>query len=220
MKKVFLVLLVIFTISCKKNKEIKVDTNDPIINSKKIEEPIKKEEVFLSESKIPEYSNWVNNGIQITKSSEIFNGASAILMSRENATKSAYTGMNNLKVEYGSTYKTSVVVKKGTIGKDFALRIQGVYPNRVDVIFDLETGIAKEPKISGDDELVENAKVTIESLGNGWYICSLYADIYAKYIRIVLGPTKGNLNTTLWETRTGEKSTVLVVPSTLKLQEL
>jgi hypothetical protein len=217
MKKIFLILLVVTVFACKDESKKVKESNQ---TTEKKGELAKTQENVLSESKIPEYSKWVNKGIQITESHESYNGEDAILMSRENGANASYLGISNLKVVYGSTYKTSVVVKKGEIGKDFALRIQGVYPNRIDAIFDLETGKAKEPKISGSDELAENAKATIESLGDGWYKCSLYADIYADYVRVVLGPTKANLNTSLWETRTGEKSSVYLVLSMLKLQEL
>lgn len=216
MKKIILVVVLLITFSCKNEKK---EVKEPKIINKEIVEPVKVQEIVISESKIPPYSNWINNGIIISETSENFNGEGVILMSRENGTNSSYTGLNNLMVEYGSTYKVSIIVKKGGVGKDFALRIQGVYPNRVDAIFDLETGKVKEPKISGDDELAEKAKATIESLGNGWYKCSLYSDIFAKYVRVVLGPTKGNLNTTLWETRTGEKSSTYIVPLSLKLEE-
>ena len=97
--------------------------------------------------------------------------------------------------------------------------MQGVYPNRVDAVFDLETGLVKETLISGT-ELAENNKATMESLGGGWYKCSLYADIFAEYMRIVFGPTTNKLKTGLWETRTGELSNTIIVTKSLQLLEL
>ncbi|GAA3656689.1 hypothetical protein [Flavivirga jejuensis] len=66
------------------------------------------------------------------------------------------------------------------------LRIQGVYPNRVDVVFDLENGKVKGYKGTQD---FQNVHTTIESLDDGWYKCSLNLDVAADKIRIILDPT-------------------------------
>lgn len=217
MKKIICLSFVFLVFSCgdKTKSEEKKETT--------INKPTEVEvtgEVILGEVPIPDISTWSNNGIEAIDIGETYESESAILISRLETTKSSYSSIDNLKTIYGSTYKISVVVKKADVGKDFALRMQGVYPNRVDVIFDLSSGKAKEPKLSGDNEFAENPKATIKALGDEWYLCSLYADVYAEYMRIVLGPTNGNLNTTLWETRTGEKNNIYLVPSLLKLEEM
>jgi hypothetical protein len=216
MKKIISFIIIVLVCSCK--SETKEKTKDET----KIEEPVKVEtkDIVLSEVAIPDLSTWFNNGINTTEVIETYNEQSVVLISRDDPSKPSYSGINNLKIQLGSTYKISAVVKKADIGKDFALRIQGVYPNRVDAIFDLSSGTAKEPMISGDDQLAENPKATIEDLGNGWYKCSLYADVYADYMRIVLGPTNGNLKTSLWETRTGQKNSIYFVPSMLQALEM
>lgn len=215
MKRIIYIFFVFLFFSCE-NKPKKKD------NSKEKTEQLKKsknEERVLSEVLIPELSNWDNNGIVIVEANEFFQGEQAILLSREDPLKLAFSAIKNLKIQQGSTYRVSVIVKKSSIGKDFGLRILDTYPNRVDAIFDLSSGTVKEPKITGEKQFAENPKATIESLGEGWYKCSLFSDLYVDYIRIVLGPTKGNLNTSLWETRTREKSEVFLIKSMLKLQE-
>jgi GDPmannose 4,6-dehydratase len=61
---------------------------------------------------------------------------------------------------------------------------------------------------------------TIEHLGGGWYMCSLSANLFNDYVRVVMGPTTNKLKTGLWETRTGKKSNALIVANSLKLDEL
>jgi hypothetical protein len=221
MKKIIGILVILLMVSCK-NEAKENSTEKP-----KITEPVKVEtkkvetkDVVISEVTIPEISTWFKNGLSINEASETYNEESVVLISRLDPGKPSYSGIDNLKTQYGSTYRITAVVKKADVGKDFALRIQGVYPNRVDAIFDLESGLAKEPLISGNDDLAENPKATIENLGNGWYKCSLYADVFSEYIRVVLGPTNGNLNTGLWETRTGQNNNVYFVPALLTVSEM
>jgi hypothetical protein len=213
MKKIFLVVFVLTLFAC--NNKSKEEKDTEIKTEKKKE----KAEAFLSKVVIPESSVWFKNEISITDSSESFNGDYASLISRTSAHKSAYSGINNIKVTIGSNYKLSVIAKKGSVGKNFALRMQGVYPNRVDAVFDLETGLVKETLLIGT-ELAENNKATMEFLGDGWYKCSLSADIFANQMRIVFGPTTNKLKTGLWETRTGELSNTIIVTESLQLLEL
>lgn len=221
MKKIIGLLVILLIASCK--NESKEDSN----NKAKITEPVKVEteevetkDIVLSEVSIPEISTWFKNGLSVEDVADTYKSESVVLISRLDPGKPSYSGIDNLKTQYGSTYRVSAVVKKADVGKDFALRIQGVYPNRVDAIFDLESGLAKEPMISGNDDLAENPKATIEELEGGWYKCSLYADVFAEYVRVVLGPTNGNLNTSLWETRTGQNNSVYFVPSLLTVSEM
>ena len=215
MKYLILGVFILTMFGCKnENKENKTEdtTNQAIV--------VENKENILSEAIIPEFSQWFSNKITFIQSeSENYFGETTYLMAREDATQPAYSGINNIKIQNGSTYKFSVLVKKADIGKNFALRIQGVYPNRVDAVYDLEAGIVKESLITGV-ELAENDRATIEPMGDGWYKCSLYADVFANYVRIVFGPTTNKLKTGLWETRTGEKSNTFIIPTSLKLEEL
>lgn len=215
MNKVLLALLLLIIVSCKNESKQK--------NAEELTKEVLKEEKkenILSEAVIPEFSQWFSNKILFNQSdTENYNGEMIYLMEREDASQPGYSGINNIKIRNGSTYKFSVIVKRASIGKNFALRLQGVYPNRVDAVFDLETGLVKESIITGA-ELAENDNAIIESIGDGWYKCSLYADVFADYVRVVFGPTTNKLKTGLWETRTGEKSNTLIVPTSLKLEEL
>lgn len=214
MKKIALVLLITtIGLACKNEPKSNIKPTH-VEQDKKVVAEINS----LSTVDIPDLSKWYNNEITIIDSEESYNGELAKLISRNDSNKPGYSGIDNLNIFYGSTYRLSIIIKRADIGKNFALRMQGVYPNRVDAVFDLETGIVKEALISGEG-FAENSKAEIESLGNGWYKCILYADVFSEYIRVVLGPTTNKLITGLWETRTGEKSNAYFIPSSLKLEE-
>lgn len=215
MKKTTVLLLVTLIFSCKGNTNKSNDTENSI---EKIAQEEVKEDIISSVA-IPDFSKWYNNEITFSDSEESYKNEFSKLISRNNSNKPGYSSIDNLKIFNGSTYRLSVIVKRAGVGKNFALRMQGVYPNRVDAVFDLETGIVKEALISGEG-FAENSKAEIESLENGWYKCILYADVFSEYIRVVLGPTTNKLKTGLWETRTGEKSNAYILTSVLLLEEL
>ena len=95
-----------------------------------------------------------------------YHGSEVKLMTKLDGYKLAFSALHNVKINNGSTYKLSLIVKKPDIGEGFGLRIQGVYSQRVDAIFDLNLG-----KVIGAEihelELAENNRATIESLGDG-----------------------------------------------------
>ena len=215
MKKIILLIAVTVLLSCKSERKKTVNSNGL---NKKIETSIS--EAAISTVSLPSFDEWFRNKIDFTVLQETHLMGPVNIISRVLENQSAYVSINNLPVYNGSTYKLSVVVKKFENDKNFALRFQGVYPNRVDAVYDLETGIVKEVLLSGNDVMAQNQKATMEYLGDGWYKCSLYADLYADYVRVVMGPTTNKLKTGLWETRTGKKSDALIITKSVKLEEL
>lgn len=85
------------------------------------------------------------------------------------ANSSAYITRSIGKGAAVNTYTMSVFVKKGS-AQYFSLRIQGTYPNRADVTFDLDNGTVSR----GPDTVVFTApSATIRPVGGGWFRCSL-----------------------------------------------
>lgn len=208
-KNVLLASLLIGVFGCKTDQ--KKTTKKEITIKEVVEIPI-------SEATIPDFYKWTKNQITFLDQAYQFNDQKVYLMSRNDVSKPAFASFQNVKINLASTYKMSVIVKKGVEGKDFAIRAQAVYPNRVDAIFDLEEGKVVNTKISGK-EFAENEKATIESLGDGWYKCSISADLYSDSIRIVFGPTNADIIIGSWERKTEAESNVYIIPSSLKIEE-
>jgi len=168
---------------------------------------------------LPNHSLWVLNRLSLTKVKEGLNQTNKqlFILSRTSTTKTAYASVNNIPVEMGNYYRTSVLVKKDGLGVSFGLRMIGEYPNRVDAVFDLEKGLIKG--VSDVGTFIKGA-AKIEDMGEGWYKCSLIAEVNSNKMKIILGPTSGLGKTITWEGATNEKSSVHIIPSSLVLEEL
>lgn len=168
---------------------------------------------------LPNHPLWVLNRLSLTKVKEGLNQTNKqlFILSRTSTTKTAYASVNNIPVEMGNYYRTSVLVKKDGLGVSFGLRMIGEYPNRVDAVFDLEKGLIKG--VSDVGTFIKGA-AKIEDMGEGWYKCSLIAEVYSNKMKIILGPTSGFGKTITWEGTTKEKSSVYITPSSLVLEEL
>ncbi|WP_299127939.1 inorganic diphosphatase [uncultured Winogradskyella sp.] len=98
-----------------------------------------------------------------------------------------------------------------------ALRIQGAYPDRVDAVFNLDSGKLKNVKKAGRFEN-ENAK--IEPLGNGYYKCVLTGKINASNVSLLIGTTSKENKILSWEAKSEDSKSVKIIPSSLKLEIL
>lgn len=172
---------------------------------------------IIKEIKTPNFSKWTHNEISLSSSNLLYNNKTSYHIARKKNRKPSYTVIPNINVDYGSNYKISIIVKKGQIGNKFGLRIVGEYPNRVDAVFNLKEGIVDDVETTGN---FESGIVGIDSLGSGWYRCSLSTlQIKTKKIRIVLGPTNNKRKVNTWEASTGDKCDSYIMPSTLKIEK-
>jgi len=87
----------------------------------------------------------------------------------------------------------------------------------VDAVFDLEKGTLKEVRKAQD---FENPNATIEPIGDGWYKCTLSAEVSADNMRILLGPTTEDKTVLGWEGKTQELCDVYFVPSSVIIEEV
>ena len=136
---------------------------------------------------------------------------------RATTKESSYLVSGFIPVEYDNTYKASVIVKKGTDCNLFGFRMSGTYPDRVDAVFDLEKGELKAVKKAQD---FQNEKATIEDYGNGWYKCTISAQVSTYDIRILLGSTSINKDVSGWEGKTEKLCDVYFVPSSVIIEEI
>jgi hypothetical protein len=71
-----------------------------------------------------------------------------------------------------SPWSASYYVKMKT-GRYFAMRLQGIYPSRADVVFDLQNGVISTA--ANSTSAFSGASATMTPVGNGWYRCTLTA---------------------------------------------
>lgn len=212
--KIILVLLVVFAISCK--SEVKKEKED----TQKKETKTEITEKDINEIQLAKIDKWEFRGTEMTDTQQLYKNERVYKISRiESDYPYATVVINNVKLNYtGGRYRVSVLVKSGEEGSQFGLRIQGVYPIRTDIVFDLENGVSKEIFKNGD--LTDYEKSSIEPLNDGWYRCSFTTYIYSSYFKLVFGPTDVKKKVKIWEALTSINSDLFIIPSSLKIEEL
>ena len=168
---------------------------------------------------LPNHPLWRLNRLTLNNTHKDLsdNKETAFTLSRTSTTESAYASVNNIPVKLGNYYRASVLVKQYGLGTSFGLRIIGIYPNRVDAVFDLEKGLLKAVSEVGN---FSEGEAEIEDMGKGWYKCSLTAKANADIIKIILGPSSDLNSVTTWESANKESSSVYIIPTSLSLKEL
>ena len=126
------------------------------------------------------YSNQINNVIWIKNNSPTITTddtaspdgtLNADLVTRT-TTAATYLLQVVSKAASAITYTTTFYVKK-SVGDYFALRLQGTFPARADVTFNIATGTISTTALA--TSTFTGASATITPTGNGWYRCSLTA---------------------------------------------
>ena len=69
-----------------------------------------------------------------------------------------------------TVYTSTIYAKLGDVSTNFGLRVQGPYPQRGDALFNLSTGTLIGVANGGSNI---NTSGSIQSVGNGWYRCSV-----------------------------------------------
>jgi hypothetical protein len=205
-----LIVIALFVMSCKED-------NKKSVNSTTIEkQTISKAKEPLQEVVLPNVKYWRNNEINLIQSSELYSEDTIYKMSREILTKPSYTAISNLKIFNGSDYELSVQVKKGEIGTRFGMRIQSIYPNKIDAVFDLDKGKVVGYTHKGD---FYNLHANISLLSDDWYLCSIRGEVLYDKISLVFGPTTKTLSVSSWESKSQIESDIYIIPSSLRLLE-
>lgn len=167
---------------------------------------------------LPNIASWQKEKIKVEKKNEKGNESDIYNISRLSNTKACYIATPFNTVNREGVYKVSVKVKKGNSGDMFGIRLQaGTHFNKVDAVFNLEEGRLKGLKPNGG---FKSGKATIESVGGGWFICSVNIRVNDSKLRIVMGPTNIENNISIWEDKTDKKTDVNIIPSSLILEEI
>jgi hypothetical protein len=209
MKRIILLLILAVVFSCKDEKKKEVEA----VIEEVVEKQYKTVKNFLTE----DIATLTKTRVSLTPANEVEYISPVYLLSRITNTESAYLSSGLIPVTYASEYKVSVVVKKASNNNLFGLRLTGTYPDRVDAVFDLDKGKVLEYKESQD---FEKPLALIEELPNGFYKCTLSAEVAADNIRIIMGTTDSTRKVTSWEGKTEAQGSVYVVPSSIILEEI
>lgn len=207
MKKIIFAVLLITAFACKNDKKE--------VTKPEVKVQVKKEVVTKLE--IPSFLTWGKQRVELKESQLNYGNEKGYMLLRTSTSKSCFAHTQNIPVEYGSDYRTSIIVKKSDDSDFFGLRLSGTYPDRVDAIFDLKNGIVKGVKSVRD---FENGDASIELLGDDWYKCSVKATVAADGIRVIFGPTSDKANIKGWEGKIGVSSSVNIISTSLNLEKI
>lgn len=206
MKRIILILAIISIFSCKNEKKEIIEGTQK-----------DKKEIIVTSVDVPVLFSWSKYRVNFEETEILYHNSKFYSLSRSSINESSFISTPSIYVNDGSFYKTSIIVKKGDEGGLFGLRIQGIYPNRADAIFDLETGKLKGVEKAGN---FENPSAVITSLGDGTYKCILKTVVNDTPVRLIFGTTTNRKNILGWEGKTSNSNRLLIVPSSLKLEEV
>lgn len=212
MRKFNLVLVLVFVIACKNEKKEKVNSEQEINN-----EIISNTPKVLIDLILPNYPLWTFKGLSFEKSTLKDDLEGAFNVVRNTTTETSYTMIKDIPVVNNSKHRLSILVKQGNVGCCFGLRIMGNYPNRIDAVFDLDKGVVKETKSTGD---FLSGETEIEKLDNNWFRCTLTSKLEVDEVNIIFGPTNNSAQTITWEANTNNLNDIYIIPTSLSLEEI
>ena len=214
MIKIIPLLLIISLVSCKNNK------------SKEETDELKKDQSsvdVIKEIAVGGIESWELRGIELNDVGEThMNDKIYHMRVIDHEETYTFAAINNIKIAYtGGRYRISVIVKPPTENDNFGIRIQEIYPTRLDAVFDFSKEVVR-----GDFEeggFVEKEKIELESLDDGWYKCTIYAYIHASYFRLIFGPTnvpKSQIKSWESELLNDNNRELFILPNSIKIEEL
>jgi hypothetical protein len=154
---------------------------------------------------------WARQNTTVTAS----NGVSTL--TRSSAANSCYAAQAT-SLAANTLNRVTIEAKKGAVGNLFGLRIQGSYPDRCDMVVDLDTGLLVGPATS------TNYTVSLASstpIGDGWYTLELQGVSTTNSttaVQVVLGPAAAG-SVSGWEGATAVLGEVLIRKPQIRLAE-
>ena len=171
------------------------------------------EQLALEEIKLPKITNWSKSTLDLKETKLFLDKEKVYSLSRKSITKPSYIASKNIDIDSNKIYRASIRVKKGEKSSFFGFRIQGVYPHRIDAVFDLENGKIEGVTKTGN---FDSEKASIKQLEGDWYICSITGRLRSNDIVLIFGPTTDLMPVLGWESPTHDDSDVMIIPSSLK----
>ncbi|WP_052466991.1 DUF4296 domain-containing protein [Psychroserpens damuponensis] len=144
-------------------------------------------------------------GLKVFETDEKYREKNVFKLTRKSTINPAYLSVNNDKTSKGESVEATIYVKKTKDNSAFGFRISGIYPNRVDALFNLKDGTLKAVKSTG---LFTNETASIKLVDKEWYECKIRVKTKVDKVRIVLGPTDIDKLVKVWESKSDNLSHV------------
>jgi hypothetical protein len=200
------------------NQTILRDELKRLKNKYKLEDialSIKKDEVeSFDEIKISKPNSWQKKNITINQDKQNNN---VFKLERASTKQASYVIVDSLETYINTSYKVTMRIKQGETGNAFGLRVQGVFPNRIDAIFNLEKGTLKGITNVGT---FSNDGATIKKGKEDWYEVTVKVKPNTNTIKLVFGPTDLELPLIKWVSPTSKISNTFIDFSSIKIEEL
>ncbi len=162
---------------------------------------------------------WNLKDVELIARIETYRGDSIYSISRLPQSKAAYVALDNIKINNRKkTQQVRVLVKPLNNAACLGIRMQEIYPNRVDALFDLETSSLAGINTIGEYISGVNTRAIITE--DGWIECILEAKVDANYIRLIFGPSTKNKQPSGWESEVLQPNEILIIPSSLRITEV
>ena len=142
-------------------------------------------------------------GIKVEETDITFEDQKVYQLTRASINVPAYVSLKNQKINPGDTVQVSLYVKKVKTTSALGLRVSGVYPNRVDAVFDLNKGLLKGTKSTG---YFEQESASIRLMNQDWYECKIKVKANIDQVKVIFGPTDIELGIGSWESKSNTLS--------------
>ncbi len=177
-------------------------------------------ELALGRSKVnlfPENkSSWLSKELSISKQSTALKGSTVFKLKRIKEDTPSYAYIKDIFPYIGMDHEFSIMVRKSkTDNNSFGMRIQGIYPNRVDAIFNIAKGKVLGVKNSGD---FNNIVADIKPVDDDWFRCSITTKLDTSPVTLIFGPTESSKPIGTWEGATKLRSEVFIASPSLMIE--
>jgi len=154
-----------------------------------------------------EKANWEFTNMDFSEMNQSFLNQDVFHLQRNSSTEAAYVKTGTHDNFLNETLTVSYTVKATSSKSNFAIRMQGAFPNRSDAVFNNITG-----KVIGVNEIgtFTNSKAEITDLGNGWYKCTLAVHSSETLIKAFIGACSSNKPIRNWESKEEETQGVYI----------
>ena len=173
---------------------------------------------FINVKNIEPYKNistWtkINNEIKILEKSK---HGRVMRLERINDTSSSYVASKNFNVVNGQEYSMSILAKPLKNEGFLGLRLSGVYPDRLDAVFDLSSSEVQNTFSGGDFHLTDASAVELD---DGWVKCEIRGRVSSELVRIIFGPTNSRIRPGIWESKAVRIKKIKIIPESIKVQQ-
>lgn len=143
-----------------------------------------------------DHTDWAKTNITVAANSVIALDGNLTADSLTRASNAVSLMQQGVALSVGNTITFSIFAKAKSVGNRIGMRIQGTYPDRVDAIFDLSTGLL----VGAAAVTFTGLSTAIENVGGGWYRLSLTATITGTALTsVLLGPCDSSQVVAGWE---------------------